>query len=378
MSDLKKLKVSLTKHGAHKVAALLKRFPEDQVLEHLDTEAGIDIDLPQAKKTLAANDRGVVPPVWGKARKLGNEAIDALVLMAIIFSHFELIRALRESIDKRPFAGIIRRGDVLDGKAFTNLACVIEELGYSYGHTSEYVKFDFRKMFHIDGISELVQELLTVKLKSVGWNQKNKLIDEITKHRFHEVFSVSEAQFRRWLVDPKYGALEDFFGDSKEAEFFFDADDESAARDFVFRPGHNNKKIGVVSVRARDSSSKATLLHNEIQNALYVELVNQYGEKNVGTEVQTGASTSIDIVVKTEKFCWFFEIKTASSVKAAIRQALPQLLEYAYWHGGTDRADRLVIVSPLPITNDAKIYLSFLNEKFGIPIDYQQYKKLKS
>lgn len=378
MSDLKKLKVSLTKHGAHKVAALLKHFPEDRVLEHLNTEVGIAINLPQAKKTLAVNDRGVVPPVWGKARKLGNEAIDALVLIAIIFSHFELIRALRGSEDKRPFAGTIRKGDVLDGKAFTNLACVIEELGYSYGHTSEYVKFDFRKMFYIDGLSELVQELLTIKLRSVGWNQKNKLVDEVARHRFHEIFSVPDVQFRRWLSGAKHDGVEDSFRASKEAEFFFDADDESVLGEFIFRPGHNNKKIGVVTVRARDSSSKATLLHNEIQNSLYAEFVEQYGEKNVGTEVQTGASTSIDIVVKTEKFCWFFEIKTASSVKAAIRQALPQLLEYAYWHGGADRADRLIIVSPLPITNDAKIYLSFLKEKFGIPIDYQQYKKFKS
>lgn len=378
MSDLKRLKVSLTKHGAHKVAALLKIFPEDEVLEHLDTEVGIDIDLPQAKKTLATDDRGVVPPVWGRARKLGNEAIDALVLIAIIFSHFELIRALRRSVDKRPFAGTIKKGDVLKGKAFTNLACVIEELGYSYGHTSEYVKFDFRKMFYIDGLSSLVQELLAVKLKSVGWNQKNSLIDEVVRQKIHEVFSVSEGQLRRWFDGEKYVAPGDFLGDPKEAEFFFEGNDEPVPGNFVFKAGHNNKKTGVVSVRSRGDSSEATLLHNEIQNSLYIELVRQYGEKSVGTEVDTGANTSIDVVVKTEKFCWFFEIKTASSVKAAIRQALPQLLEYAYWHGAADRADRLIIVSPLPITSDAKNYLSFLNKKFGIPIDYQRYRKIES
>ena len=138
-------------------------------------------------------------------------------------------------------------------------------------------------------------------------------------------------------------------------------------------PGHNKKKTGAVVVKPSKKDAEATLLHNEIQNHLFDDLVLKYGKKCVGTEQQTGVDTAIDIAVKTDEFCWFYEIKTADSVKACIRQAIPQLLEYAYWHGLDDRADRLIIVSPLPITPQADIYLTFLRKRFGLEVHYEQY-----
>lgn len=106
-------------------------------------------------------------------------------------------------------------------------------------------------------------------------------------------------------------------------------------------------------------------------------LVEKYGKDYVGTEVDTGDGTAIDVVVKTDKFCWFYEIKTASSVKACIRQAIPQLLEYAFWRGASDRADRLIIVSQHVVTKEAEIYLKFLREKFHLEIHYEQHKLAK-
>ncbi|MFO3796718.1 MAG: hypothetical protein ACK8QZ_05450, partial [Anaerolineales bacterium] len=101
------------------------------------------------------------------------------------------------------------------------------------------------------------------------------------------------------------------------------------------------------------------------------------GSQSVGTEVSTGNGTAIDLVTQHDDVTSFFEIKTGSSVRASIRQAIPQLLEYAYWPSDR-RADRLVIVSHLPITKTAERYLEFLRQEFDLPLTYQQFDLTKN
>lgn len=116
----------------------------------------------------------------------------------------------------------------------------------------------------------------------------------------------------------------------------------------------------------------ASQLHNELQNQLYEWLVERYGVKNVGTELDTGCGTSIDLAIKDGVRLIFFEIKTSASVRANIRQALPQLLEYAHWIEET-RADEFIVVSHLPITDPSARYLRHLRVTYGIPITYRQF-----
>lgn len=69
MTELTRLNVSLTKHGAHKIALLLAKYDKDEVLKHLSgTDPGINIESAQAKKNLSASAAGKVPEVWNKAR----------------------------------------------------------------------------------------------------------------------------------------------------------------------------------------------------------------------------------------------------------------------------------------------------------------------
>ena len=374
MTNLRKLDVSLTKHGAHKVATLLKQYEVDDVLNNLSGSVpGINIELAQARKNLSASGKGAIPEIWKKAKQRGGETIDALVLVGIIFSHHELISAMKASTNK-PFSGRIARGKHIDGKAFTNFAHIIEELGYSTEHSSEHVDYDLHKLFQINGLNQLVAELLALKLETAGWTRKNSVIEESIKLRFHEVFSVAPAQLKAWLSTGVLGKAEASAEALGELNFFFNADDSIPLKPFVFRPGHRPRKTGTISVKPSSKESIATLLHNEIQANLFKKLVQQYGKDSVGTEHDTGQGTSIDVVVKTASFCWFYEIKTADSVKACIRQALPQLLEYAYWHGSDDRADRLIIVSQHRITKEAENYLAFLRNTFHLQIYYEQWK----
>lgn len=367
MTNLAKLNVSLTKHGAHKIAVLLKKFDKDDLLANLrGKESGVNIDTTQARKNLSVGPDGVVPVVWGAARGLGPEYIDALVFVAIIFSHKDLIDAMRSSKTGR-YIGTINRGIGLNGKAYTNFAHTIEELGFCTKHSVDKVSYDLSKLFSLAGLGPLVRSVLELKLQRAGWSGTNSLEEECTDLNLHEVLGIEPQELILWLQEgTSPGAIEDL-------GFFSGEESTGGSASFEFVPGHNAKKTGAVDVGGGGPKT-ANLLHNDIQNKLFEKLCQQFGGDNVGSEISTGDGTSIDLVVKhTEQFT-FYEIKTAHTVKACIRQAIPQLLEYAYWRGESDHVKRLVIVSPHPVTSEAEAYLKFLRESFTIPLEYEQFQ----
>lgn len=79
---------------------------------------------------------------------------------------------------------------------------------------------------------------------------------------------------------------------------------------------------------------------------------------------------SIDLVVGHAGELWFYEVKTASTVRGCLREAIGQLLEYALWRGAT-RPPRLIVVGEPGLDNSSKAYLAALNQSFPIPITYQ-------
>lgn len=372
MIDLSRLSVSLTKHGAHKLAPLLEKYETGEILTKLwAVDLGIKIELAQAKKHLSVDGSGTVPVVWDKAKDAGSESIGGLVLIAIIFSHHKLIEALREG-RTAPFRGTVARDLTLGGKAFTNTAHIIEKLGYSVSHTQDQVSYNFVKLFDIPGLNELALELIGLKLRVAGWDGRTSLIDELIRLKLNEVFAITEDQFRNWLTSGDIDVLGAMVG--VDEEFFLDTGTPPATPGkFAFTPGHKPKKTGSVVVTAPKTGTMAELLHNELQTDLYNTLVLKHGAPCVGTEVPTGYGTSVDIVLKTSKLCVFYEIKVANSVKACIRQAIPQLLEYAYW-GPDIIADELHIASKFDLTKEAKDYLWYLRDTFSLPLHYTQIK----
>jgi hypothetical protein len=143
---------------------------------------------------------------------------------------------------------------------------------------------------------------------------------------------------------------------------------------FVFSAGHKGKK-SVTNATYKEHSSEIVLRHNEIQTNLYKYFCKKFGEDNVGTENDSGLGDQIDIVVRDEdNNCVFYEIKTDSSVRLCVREALGQLMEYAFYPK-EDRAKKLVVVSPKRITQDVSIYLQQIRARFNIPIYYQRYNQ---
>jgi hypothetical protein len=139
---------------------------------------------------------------------------------------------------------------------------------------------------------------------------------------------------------------------------------------FEFHPGRTTKASSTVATLVQRELD-VNLRHNVLQETLFHRLVEKYGADNVGEEQQSGAGTSIDMVVRRENEYWFYEIKTAQSPRACIRQAIGQLLEYSFWPG-THKASRLIIVSEAPLDIDSAAYLHTLRECFSLPIEHEQ------
>ncbi len=93
MTNLTKLSVSLTKHGSHKIANLLDLSDPNTILSQtVGVFPGINIDAAQARKILSASTDHGVPAVWHEAKNSGRATINGLIMLAIIFSHVQLIK----------------------------------------------------------------------------------------------------------------------------------------------------------------------------------------------------------------------------------------------------------------------------------------------
>ena len=364
MTDLSRLKVSLTKHNAHKVALLLKEHDSTEVFDHLGY---VGADPAQARKNLSTVTGDALPPVWAKVQALGEDAIDALVLVAIIFSHHELITAVRTASKRKGFSGRIERNNQLEGKAYTNFVQIVDSLFYAAQRDNKGVTFDFKQMFELPGVGPLVRELLELKLTEARWDQGNTVAEEAARLEFHEVFGVTEDELVAWLNSDAQPSAAGAALLPKDEEFFGEGSEGAPAKQFDFKPGHIDRDVDPVTRKA-SAKFKANRLHNDIQNRLFAYLKGQHGAKNVGT----GSGTSIDVVTQLTGQTTFYEIKTGASVRSSIRQAIPQLLEYAFWPA-EHRAHELVIVSQLPLTADGDKYLKFLRAEFKLPLSYRQF-----
>lgn len=157
-------------------------------------------------------------------------------------------------------------------------------------------------------------------------------------------------------------------------EFSKHSDDESSSVVVAINTGFKfsagcSKKPSLTTASTTEKQLNVLLIHNDIQYKLYNNLCAEFGSENVGTEINTNG-LSIDVVLKLGNSYHFYEIKTATTARACIRQALGQILEYSYWPGH-QQAAKLIIVGPAKIQPDELIYLEFLRNTFSLPLDYQ-------
>jgi len=119
---------------------------------------------------------------------------------------------------------------------------------------------------------------------------------------------------------------------------------------------------GVVSVALR---------HNQLQAALFEELVAEYGRDYVGAEHPAPGGGQIDIMVISSSQRIVYEIKTAKTARGCVREAIGQLLDYGFWPN-TLPPDELCVVGEPPLDEFTELYLEVLNKAFPAHISYRQ------
>ena len=151
----------------------------------------------------------------------------------------------------------------------------------------------------------------------------------------------------------------------------------AASQSTVDGQWHVRKRQGRVTVppqgayiRAGSQGGQVDPYHPKLQRELMKLLQERFGKDNVSRE-----SDWVDITVASGKKKLLIEIKTDVVVKRAIREALGQILEYAYFSTNlTDPArfedTELFIVAPGSINEEVSAYLNLLRNKFHIPIQY--------
>jgi hypothetical protein len=138
---------------------------------------------------------------------------------------------------------------------------------------------------------------------------------------------------------------------------------------FESRRGFLPKALSAIKRQIR-KQQQVILRQNKLQKALCRQLELQYGANNVIPELPT-VHGRVDVAVPRGKAYWFYEIKTADSPRECLREALGQLLEYAFWPG-TPEVTRLIVVGEHAIDKECENYLQLLKEHFSLPIEYQR------
>ena len=146
-------------------------------------------------------------------------------------------------------------------------------------------------------------------------------------------------------------------------------DEIGATDEFQFESKRTNlaeERIYTLEQKSVSLSIRHSLIQQEMTKRLEV----QHGAENVSVEQQISGK-KIDIVLRVGDSYYFFEIKTSGSEKACIRDALGQLMEYAYWPGRIN-AEKLIVVGEDEIDEKTRNYLAFIRKEFKLPIEYER------
>lgn len=150
----------------------------------------------------------------------------------------------------------------------------------------------------------------------------------------------------------------------------YDAEDKNPANDganHIGRVGSTSLPQIQPVMRGATSAVVYTPEHARMQEKLMIDLSKEYPKAKALRE-----QYFIDVSVQTEQELILFEIKSDLEPRTVIRQALGQILEYAY-HPNRSHAlpVQLVIVGRRPLTASDADYLKYLTTRFSLPLSYR-------
>jgi len=255
------------------------------------------------------------------------------------------IEKIRSNKNKKWWLGQIKEVEVISKKESKNIHNIYKDNGW---------------------LTQMVSDLNSLNIDTKAFTETSPDIFMNIRFKIHSIYLLDSPV----EIEPNDEAIPSYYYNLlnyKKSPSLPDAAESS----FVFKSGHNEGKNNAIVQKLKKIEGK-NLLHNEYQTEIFKILEKQFGVGNVGSENQIGYQSKVDLVVRDSEEYIFYELKIAPTAKAAIREALGQILEYSYWPK-KKYAQKLVILSPQPGTKQVDIYLKHLRDKFKIPIYYQQY-----
>lgn len=155
-----------------------------------------------------------------------------------------------------------------------------------------------------------------------------------------------------------------------EIETIYDNNNTSVEKETPFNFIKTDYKLSTerfYSQKEAQKSFSVEIHHSYLQQTLYKYLVAKFKDENVSKENHI-ANNKIDIVVNNNNEFYFYEIKAAANPRACIREALGQILDYAYFYG--EHAKKLYIVGEHKMNTQTKNYLNYLKNQFKLPLEY--------
>jgi hypothetical protein len=114
--------------------------------------------------------------------------------------------------------------------------------------------------------------------------------------------------------------------------------------------------------RAAQQGTEVDPRQVRMQNRLFLSLKKRHA--SVSYE-----ENFVDLIGRDPGCVTYYELKTESTARLCIRQAIGQLLDYSHYPN-SHAADRLVVVGDAPVTAECRAYLKLLQEKFNLPLHY--------
>ncbi len=115
------------------------------------------------------------------------------------------------------------------------------------------------------------------------------------------------------------------------------------------------------------SEIEVDLRHNLLQELLVTILKAEFPGCLVQPERPVAGDRRVDVAVDTDGGALFCEIKVAPDVRAAVREAVGQLLEYSHWPTECRAKKWWVVSEGLPSAEELA-YLQALRSRYGLPI----------
>jgi hypothetical protein len=113
------------------------------------------------------------------------------------------------------------------------------------------------------------------------------------------------------------------------------------------------------------------LRHNRLQQALVRILHREFPGCSVEPEYEIAGGGRVDVAVDTPDGLLFCEIKVTPNVRAALREAIGQLVEYATWPAEHRSRKWLVVSEGTPSAQEVS-YLQALRALYNLPVFYRR------